>query len=148
MDEDSEKPVPFRFWERQSTNKALDTFINALPLSGLVMNFGSGFVTSRKNPLVTGFNYNSFNLRNAGEVWAGAAASWQYGFGANVPAMGVIYTPTEIDRSDPSSSFLGTKSLPTDDGISQIFLTPQAEVPVTGNAWYIPAFSHGRDVFH
>jgi len=59
----------------------------------------------------------------------------QYDFGANVPGMGIIYTPAGIDRSDPSLSFLQKKLLPTDDGVSQIFLAPQAEVPITGSTW-------------
>ncbi|KAE9368458.1 hypothetical protein N431DRAFT_560869 [Stipitochalara longipes BDJ] len=125
--------APTKLWILLSILSLL-VFI-ALPLSGLVMNFGSGFVTSKQNPLVTGFNYNSFNLRNINDVWAGAGIIWQYNFGAHVPGMGVIYTPTGIDRSDPSSTYLQTKSLPTDDGISQIFLAPQAEVPIAGNTW-------------
>jgi hypothetical protein len=35
----------------------------------------------------------------------------------------------------PASLFSGRKSLPTDDAVSQIFLAPQAEAPITGNTW-------------
>jgi hypothetical protein len=108
----------------------------ALPLSGLVMNFGSGFVKSKENPLVTGFEYDSFNVRKIGDGATGAGVTWQYSFGASVPGMSVVYTPSGVDRSDPNFLFLQTKSLPTDDGVSQIFLAPQAEVPISGNIWY------------
>jgi hypothetical protein len=100
------------------------------------MNFGSGFVKSKENPLVTGFEYDSFNVRNIGDGATGAGVTWQYSFGANVPGMGAIYTPSGINRSGPNFSFLQTKSLPTGDCVSQIFLSPQAEVPISGNTWY------------
>jgi hypothetical protein len=112
-------------------------------LSSLVTNFGSSFVKSKENPLVTGFEYDSFNVRNIGDGATGAGVTWQYSFGSNVPGMGAIYTPSGIDRSNPSFSFLQTKSLPTDDGVSLIFLAPQAEVPISGNTWYDQLVTRG-----
>jgi hypothetical protein len=43
--------------------------IIALPLSGFVMDIGDGFVKSKQNPQVKGFEYDNFNVRNIGDVW-------------------------------------------------------------------------------
>jgi hypothetical protein len=65
--------APTKLWILLSILSLL-VFI-ALPLSGLVMNIGDGFVKSKQNPLVTGFEYDNFNVRNIGDVWAGAGAT-------------------------------------------------------------------------
>jgi len=62
--------APTKLWILLSMLSLL-VFI-ALPLSGLVMNIGDGFVRSNENPLVTGFEYDNFNIRNIEDAWNGA----------------------------------------------------------------------------
>jgi hypothetical protein len=104
-------------------------------MSGLVINFGNGFVKSGENPPVIGFAYDTFNVRNIESAKTGAGATWQCNFKSTIPRMGVIYTPPNVNRSDPNLSFPQKiiRSLPTDDGVNQIFLAPQARVPMTSN---------------
>jgi hypothetical protein len=83
--------------------------IIALPLSGFVMDIGDGFVKTKQNPQVNGFEYDNFNVRNTGDVWIWSGVTWEYNLGANVPEIGVIYTPSGVDRSDSRFPFLRKK---------------------------------------
>ncbi|KAH8787381.1 hypothetical protein F5882DRAFT_495125, partial [Hyaloscypha sp. PMI_1271] len=42
--------------------------IIALPLSGFVMDIGDGFVKTKQNPQVNGFEYDNFNVRNTEDI--------------------------------------------------------------------------------
>jgi hypothetical protein len=109
----------------------------ALPISGLVMNLGSGYMKSVNSPTVIGFSYDSFNVRNVDEATTGAGINWQYAVSPRIPGMGVIYTLPSLDRSGPALGFLQhlPNSMPTGDGVSEIFLTSQAGVPIDGTSW-------------
>jgi hypothetical protein len=106
----------------------------ALPFTGLAMNLGSGYVLADGHPEVFGFRYDTFNSHSPAK---GASINWEFAFESQIPGLGVIYTPPETDRSDPRLSFLENlpSSLPIDDGVSEIFLAPQANAPVNGNSW-------------
>ena len=41
-----------------------------------MINFGNGFVKSGENPPVTGFAYDTFNVRNIESAKTGAGATW------------------------------------------------------------------------
>jgi hypothetical protein len=115
----------FRSWHSWAPSKlwivlslpSLLVFI-ALLFSGLVMNFGSGFVRSDQNPPVTGFEYDSFNFRNIGDGSTGAGVAWQYNFRAMFLEW-ASFTPLLVS-TDQIRACLSSRQKwqPIDDGAS------------------------------
>ncbi|KAF2726969.1 hypothetical protein EJ04DRAFT_570794 [Polyplosphaeria fusca] len=111
----------------------------AWPLSGLSFETTQGYVHGRAGggepSTVTGFSFDNFNERNEDDAKVGAALTWGNALDARVPGRGIVYTPKGYDRSQhPFLEKLPT-ILPTDDGVSRIFLTAQAQNPIEGNSW-------------
>ncbi|KAI9767516.1 MAG: hypothetical protein M1839_004476 [Geoglossum umbratile] len=123
---------PSRLWWLLALLSSL-VFV-ALPLSGLTMELGSGFLSSTAHPSVVGYGYDNFNRRYTSGVWSQSGSNWRLAVPARVPAKGVIYTPPGFDRS-PSFLQNFPNVLPGDDGVPEIFLTSQADVPITGKSW-------------
>ena len=107
----------------------------ALPLSGLTMNFGLGYLSPLQNASMVGFNNASWNSRLGSNMIEQANIDWSSAATASIPAFGVVYTPSETDRS--SSSYLSSlpNNLPANESLPGVFLTPQASVPIQGNSW-------------
>ena len=108
----------------------------AFPLSGLVFEISDGYIQTSTQPLVVGRNVSTFN-----EVWplnsrSPAEKAWEAGLAPIMPGFGVIYTPPGLDRTKYHSS-LGRvpNTLPLADAIPDMFLAPQADVPLSGKVW-------------
>jgi hypothetical protein len=121
-----------------------------LPLSGLTMEFGSGYrslssaTTSKADmhPTVLGYNKENWNMRFKFDTTE--RAFWRWGGASRVPSPpgdGVIYTFKDVNRSDTVlGSVAFTKlpnNLPTNAGVSNLFLAPQsgAGIPIDGRSW-------------
>ncbi|ODH46278.1 hypothetical protein GX48_07620 [Paracoccidioides brasiliensis] len=111
----------------------------ALPISGLCMEVGDGYIqntgmTSKKAE-VLGRNVENFDSRETTSVLNRAFTGWSMGMPARLPGFGMMYTRPELKRSDYDFLREIPNTFPPDSGIPEIFLTPQAPVPVSGTTW-------------
>lgn len=105
--------------------------IIALPLTGLCYELKDGFHPTGNHPNVTGLDWHDINLLAGAGLSAGI---WKTGTNATLPGLGVIYTLPGISRSTPNLDKF-PNSLPVDDGVDKVFMTQQAEEPISGTAW-------------
>ena len=95
-------------------------------LSGLTMVTYSGFKAGNKPGTdLVGINQISLNGRPAYGLLDSAIQRWGSGSSPTIPLSSALYVP-------PGSSIINT--LPS-DASSEIFLTPQTTVPITGKIW-------------
>ncbi|RFU30890.1 hypothetical protein B7463_g5464, partial [Scytalidium lignicola] len=106
----------------------------ALPLSGLCLELSDGYVPASDSPMVVGHTWEDFNRRQSA-YYSAALSGWKIGSPATVPGIGIIYTPGYLNRENYSSLAHIPNTLPLDEGIPEIFLTPQAKNPISGRAW-------------
>lgn len=110
----SDRPIrgPLRYWTLVAIVTAFG-FV-CLPLSGLAMDFETGYYISVDNPSVAGFNNASWNLRFKTDTWDKAYSEWNTGARMAIPGSGVVYSSPGTDRS--ISAFVATlpNSLPED----------------------------------
>lgn len=104
----------------------------SLPLSGLALEMETGYIrrlsVSGPEPHVTGFSYANFNERYPLEIKMDTIRLWRSMVLPRIPKMGIIY-------SRPGAARLAPGTLPIDAGVSEIFLTAQADTPIEGAAW-------------
>ncbi|KAI9162989.1 hypothetical protein HJFPF1_04584 [Paramyrothecium foliicola] len=105
----------------------------AFPLSGLVFEITDGYISTSSHPLVIGRNTSTW-LASAG-LSTPAQNAWRMGVSPTIPGFGIVYTPPGIDRAKHSTLKQVPNTLPSTSSIPDIFLAPQAEVPVSGRAW-------------
>lgn len=125
---------PSKLWTLLAAISLLGFF--AMPLSGLAMNFDAGYYASENDqPLMIGFNNGSWNARFKSAVWQRAFQDWNTDAASSIPSSGVIYSRRETDRS--SISYLASlpNTLPNDTSVDNVFLAPQAGVPISGSSW-------------
>jgi hypothetical protein len=105
----------------------------AFPLSGLVFEISDGYIETSAHPLVIGRNSSSYRTG----VFSDSAElnAWRLGVTPTIPGFGVIYTPQGIDRTKHSCLENVPNTLPLTESVSEMFLAPQADVPVSGKAW-------------
>jgi hypothetical protein len=127
--------APTRLWSLLMT-VTLFVFIG-LPLSGLTMELQDGFQRSNAIPQVIGQRWETFNKRSTFDTLSAGSYSWSLAVPPRVPGRGVIYVNKSVDMSDPTVYGLGQlpNTVPTDAGVNNIFLAPQAETPISGKAW-------------
>jgi hypothetical protein len=111
----------------------------ALPLSGLCLELSEGYVRSSDTATVVGQKWEDFNRRQERYYYLGAEKGWEMGSPATVPGFGVIYTPEYIQRGKYSGLQDVPNTLPLDEGIPEMFLTPQAKTPISDNSWGLRA---------
>ncbi|KFY04920.1 hypothetical protein O988_00420 [Pseudogymnoascus sp. VKM F-3808] len=105
----------------------------AFPLSGLAFEIGDGYIATSEHPFVTGRNTSTYsNATIDGYVRRGA---WNRGLTPTIPGFGVAYTAPDIDRSQHSCLEKVPNTLPLADSVPDMFLAPQADVPVSGETW-------------
>jgi hypothetical protein len=106
----------------------------AFALSGLTMETRDSFTAGGvANATVVGANATTFNRRRGYRVVDVAYQDWRNAKQAQIPLAAALYSP-------PGSSLTTNVSAPNalpSDGASEIFLAPQAEVPLVGSAWGI-----------
>jgi hypothetical protein len=105
----------------------------AFPLSGLVFELGDGHIKTSENPFVAGRNTTTYN--NASVESPQTPPDWGMGLTPTIPGFGVIYTAPGVDRSAHSCLEKLPNTLPLTESIPDMFLAPQADVPVSGKAW-------------
>lgn len=107
------------------------------PLTGLTMELRDGFQISNSATEVIGQRWETFNQRSSFATLAAAHNAWSLAVPPRVPGIGVLYTNSSANRNDPN--FINLKILPntvpTDEGVNEIFLIPQANTPILGKAW-------------
>ncbi|KAL5345940.1 hypothetical protein ACLOAV_008970 [Pseudogymnoascus australis] len=112
----------------------------ALPLSGLVFEISDGYIKTSDTPSVVGRNKTTFNERydaitgNA-PLAAPAEEAWLTGASPVIPGLGIIFSGESINRSEHSVFDNLPNSLPLTESIPDLFLAPQADKPVSGQAW-------------
>jgi hypothetical protein len=80
---------------------------------------------------VVGNNVTTFNGRTPYDVVDSAYQEWKQGQEATIPLLATLYSPP----GNPLDINLTTTNTLPSNASSQIFLAPQAETPVTGEAW-------------
>jgi hypothetical protein len=105
----------------------------AFPLSGLVFEIGDGYISTSEHPLVTGRNTSTYS--NSTIEYYDRRGAWSRGLTPTIPGFGVAYTAPDIDRSQHSCLEMVPNILPLADSVPDMFLAPQADVPVSGKAW-------------
>lgn len=106
-----------------------------LPISGLSFELADGYVQSSEPATVIGRTWSNFHSRELDQAENRSAELWSTGSSVSLPGMGLAYTPSYINRDQ--FSFLKTvpNSLPVDKGVPELFLAPQADGPIGGEAW-------------
>lgn len=130
-----ERPIkwPLRLWTLLAVVTALG-FVG-LPLSGLAMDFATGYYPSQEHPSVVGFDNSSWNLRFKKETWDGAYSKWNRAAPVSIPGSGVVYSSPDVDRSSVAHLTTLPNALPENGSVSNFFLAPQAKVPIDGQSW-------------
>ncbi|OBT69245.1 hypothetical protein VE03_02009 [Pseudogymnoascus sp. 23342-1-I1] len=105
----------------------------AFPMSGLVFELGDGYIKTSEYPMVTGRNTTTYNNRPIS--YSIAPDAWKMGLTPTVPGFGVVYTPPGVDRSEHSGLKKVPNTMPLTESIPDMFLAPQADVPVSGDTW-------------
>ncbi|KAL5345285.1 hypothetical protein ACLOAV_009655 [Pseudogymnoascus australis] len=105
----------------------------AFPLSGLVFELGDGYISTSEQPFVVGRNESSFNSRMYPS--GNARESWKMGASPTIPGFGVVYTAPDIDRTEHSCLERAPNVLPLAESIPDMFLAPQSDAPLSGEAW-------------
>ncbi|KAF4941442.1 hypothetical protein CGCF245_v001541 [Colletotrichum fructicola] len=108
-----------------------------MPLSGLTMELSDGYVRLNEAPMVVGRNSTTFHKRYklSNQKTNAAQAAWEMGSPATLPGIGIIYTPDYFDREGHDSLGESPNLLPTDRGIPEMFIVPQALGPISGRSW-------------
>lgn len=106
-----------------------------LPISGLSLEITDGYIYSAAAPMTIGRNWSDFHHRDTLQTEFRGFEAWRAGSSVTLPGIGLAYTPPYVQRS--KYKFLDTvpNSLPLDHGIPELFLAPQADVPISGEAW-------------
>ncbi|PGH12318.1 hypothetical protein AJ79_04384 [Helicocarpus griseus UAMH5409] len=128
-----DKRIAHRLWFTLALLSLLPSA--ALPLSGLTLELSDGYVKLSEPPMVVGRTFDNFNDRTAIEALNRAINSWKDGSPTTLPGIGIGYTPPHVDRTEHPYLASLPNSLPLGTGISDVFLAPQARVPIDGKAW-------------
>jgi hypothetical protein len=105
----------------------------AFPLSGLVFEISDGHIETSAHPFVVGRNSTSYNTGVFSDD--AAQSAWKIGVSPTIPGFGVVYTPPGVDRTGHSCLEHVPNTLPVTESVPDMFLAPQADVPVSGRAW-------------
>ncbi|OTA97709.1 hypothetical protein M434DRAFT_7655 [Hypoxylon sp. CO27-5] len=132
-----QKPKTHRLWTLLAVLSLLPYV--AIPLSGLSFEPADGYVALSTNPKVVGHTREDFNRRQQSFYYSGAVNAWRTGLPATIPGFGVIYTPEYVQREKFSSFRRIPNALPLAEEIPEIFLAPQADTPISGQAWGLHA---------
>ncbi|KAF4855128.1 hypothetical protein CGCSCA4_v001285 [Colletotrichum siamense] len=108
-----------------------------MPLSGLTMELSDGYVRLNEAPMVVGRNSTTFHKRYrlSNQITNAAQTAWEMGSPATLPGIGIIYTPDYFDREGHDSLGQSPNLLPTERGIPEMFIVPQALGPISGRSW-------------
>ncbi|TQN70372.1 hypothetical protein CSHISOI_05164 [Colletotrichum shisoi] len=111
-----------------------------MPLSGITMELSDGYVPLDEAPMVVGRNSTDFHARyfsstSGSTIYKGSETAWQVGSPATLPGISIIYTPEHVSRKDHDVLAQIPNNLPTDPEVPEMFLVPQASVPISGTSW-------------
>ncbi|OAX81907.1 hypothetical protein ACJ72_03752 [Emergomyces africanus] len=106
----------------------------ALPLSGLIMEPMAGYVKLNEAPLAIGHTKDDFNRRPEEKK---QNVFWESGLPPTIPGAGIVYTAPHVHRN--SIPYLqnvpNTLPINVSETNPELFLAPQANVPISGNVW-------------
>ncbi|KAK5728157.1 hypothetical protein LTR17_012166 [Elasticomyces elasticus] len=126
---------PNRLWWVLASITAL--LFLALPLTGLTMELKDGYRKTSTAPSVLGQNWTTFNQRSGPALLTAAHNAWSLAVPPRVPGIGMLYTNSSKDRKNLIFSNLKVlpNTIPADPGVDEVFLAPQAYVPISGKTW-------------
>lgn len=106
-----------------------------LPISGLSLELTDGYIYSSEPPMIIGRNWSNFHHRDTLQTEFRGLEAWRAGSSVSLPGIGLAYTPPYVKRD--KYKFLDTvpNTFPLEHGIPELFLAPQADVPISGEAW-------------
>ncbi|KAF7589814.1 hypothetical protein BBP40_003623 [Aspergillus hancockii] len=107
----------------------------ALPISGLCLELSDGYVSAPTHPSVIGRTWTDFNSRQSGQTILRGQLRWETGSSGEVPGIGLVYTPPYVQRSQINGLDSLPNKMPANGSVPEIFLVPQASVPISGHAW-------------
>ncbi|KAE8149861.1 hypothetical protein BDV25DRAFT_140379 [Aspergillus avenaceus] len=122
-----------RLWYLLASLSAL--ILIALPISGLCLELADGYVASSAHPMVIGRKWVDFNRRQDKQTLTRGLGRWKAGSLGQVPGIGVLYTPSYVDRNSIHGLNRLPNAFPTDGRVPDLFLAPQARVPISGRVW-------------
>ena len=127
--------TPSKLWWILASLTAL-LFVG-LPLTGLTMEVKDGFRKSNNAPSVIGQKWDTFNQRSSPAALRAAHNAWSLAVPPRVPGIGMLYTNFTANGKDTISGSLKVlpNTVPTDDGVDELFLAPQADTPLSGKTW-------------
>ena len=104
----------------------------ALPISGISMELYDGYVATSHPAHVMGQSPDTYTTRDWVILSDLGYPRWQSGGSLVLPGAGVAYTPPYLDRSQEDNLGDLPNSFPLYGNAQEMFLTPQAEYPVSG----------------
>ncbi|RAL06021.1 uncharacterized protein BO80DRAFT_440749 [Aspergillus ibericus CBS 121593] len=107
----------------------------ALPISGLCMELTDGYIYSSAAPMVIGRRWEDFNNRQPFQTTTRARSRWETGASANLPGIGILYTPPYTRRDQITGLHSLPNSFPLEELAPELFVGPQAKTPIDGHAW-------------
>jgi hypothetical protein len=107
----------------------------ALPISGLCLELADGYVSSSAHPTVIGRTWADFNSRQTSQTILRGQPRWETGSSGQVPGIGLIYTPSYVQRDQINGLDALPNTMPANGSVPEIFLVPQATMPISGHAW-------------
>ncbi|OJD19525.1 hypothetical protein AJ78_00496 [Emergomyces pasteurianus Ep9510] len=126
-------PATHRLWHLLASISIVGSI--AIPLSGICMELADGYINTAEYPLVSGRTLENFNSRDTGQAASRGSSAWRTASPVTVPGMGIMYTPSYINRDKFPQLGKLPNALPLRGGIPEIFLTPQSTTPINGKGW-------------
>ena len=97
----------------------------------------SRYRASNLPPPVIGQRWESFNQRSSTAFKSAVYSAWRLAIPPRVPGLGMLYTNISAPRDALTLSNLEKfpNTIPTEEGVNEIFLAPQACNPISGPTW-------------
>ncbi|KAK1144182.1 hypothetical protein N8T08_005595 [Aspergillus melleus] len=107
----------------------------AFPISGLCMELSDGYIFSAASPKTIGYNSTLFNNRQGRQTVERGKGRWETGSSGQLPGIGVLYTPDYHSRDQLDGLDRTPNRFPENESVPEVFVAPQAEVPIGGRVW-------------
>ncbi|KAH8428325.1 uncharacterized protein LDX57_006026 [Aspergillus melleus] len=107
----------------------------AFPISGLCMELSDGYIFSAASPKTIGYNSTLFNNRQYLQTVERGKRRWESGSSGQLPGIGVLYTPDYHSRDQLDGLDRTPNRFPENESVPEVFVAPQAEVPIGGRVW-------------
>ncbi|PLB47642.1 hypothetical protein P170DRAFT_447573 [Aspergillus steynii IBT 23096] len=107
----------------------------AFPISGLCMELSDGYLFSAAHPTTIGYNSTTFSSRQNLQTVKRGKSRWETGSSDRLPGIGILYTPDYLSRDQVNGLDELPNSFPANGSVPELFVAPQAQVPIAGRVW-------------